>query len=235
MNTIIHHPYNISKYAGSITKRNRYVNVKYEYKLKTKEHSLFKTFDDYEKAIEFLKNKAIELGLVKNIVYETNDVWEVELTQGQKCIFDEADLNIVDEYVFHAHLCSASGNYYAAKFERTENTNKKVFLHNLIMDFKPNGKLSVDHINRNTLDNRKCNLRITNQIIQGINKDPQTSNKSGVVGVHFDKSKNSWVANWKENGTRKSKSFSTKTYGDQEAFNLAEKHRKYMKKLFLNT
>lgn len=53
------------------------------------------------------------------------------------------------------------------------NGNKVLFLHNLIMNHTPSGKgstESIDHINRNTFDNRKKNLRFTTQTNQNINK-----------------------------------------------------------------
>ena len=51
--------------------------------------------------------------------------------------------------------------------------SKHVYLHQYIMNYWGQGKgqLSIDHINRNKLDNRRDNLRITSQSIQNSNKD----------------------------------------------------------------
>ncbi len=51
----------------------------------------------------------------------------------------------------------------------------------------------VDHINRNKLDNRKCNLRITNQRVNAINSKLPSNNTSGHKGVRLNKH-GSWVA-----------------------------------------
>lgn len=69
-------------------------------------------------------------------------------------------------------------------------------LHNLIMNFEPksNIDLEVDHINRISTDNRKDNLRICKHNENMRNVGIRKNNKSGITGVHFDISKNRWVA-----------------------------------------
>lgn len=73
--------------------------------------------------------------------------------------------------------------------------NKKIiYLHRYIMNF-PNGV--VDHINHNTLDNRKNNLRITSNANNLRNGTVRTNNKSGITGVSYDKKRKKYVSSIK--------------------------------------
>lgn len=51
----------------------------------------------------------------------------------------------------------------------------------------------IDHIDRNKLDNRKCNLRIATASVNAINRGLQSNNTSGHKGVRLNKH-GSWVA-----------------------------------------
>lgn len=52
----------------------------------------------------------------------------------------------------------------------------------------------VDHINRNRLDNRKCNLRITNQSVNGYNAKLSVRNTTGYKGVKRSANGKKWIA-----------------------------------------
>lgn len=67
----------------------------------------------------------------------------------------------------------------------------KIYLHRYILN---NPKGIVDHINHNTLDNRKENLRITNNADNLRNGTIRTNNSSGINGVYLDKKRNKYVA-----------------------------------------
>ncbi|QSF43352.1 HNH endonuclease [Paenibacillus tianjinensis] len=73
-------------------------------------------------------------------------------------------------------------------------------MHQLLMHPK-DGEI-VDHINRNPLDNRRCNLRIVNKSINSINTGLRGNNVSGVTGVTYNKNAKSWRAFINFNGTR---------------------------------
>lgn len=72
-----------------------------------------------------------------------------------------------------------------------------IFLHNLIM-----GQKGVDHINHNTKDNRKSNLRIVTRSQNLMNVGLRKDNKSGVTGVWWDKQRACWVAKIQKNKIR---------------------------------
>jgi len=97
-------------------------------------------------------------------------------------LIDKDDLEKVSNYCWHAGL---DGKYASSGIKRV---NGKVLppikMHRLIMGFPEKG---IDHINGNTLDNRKKNLRLCNQSENLRNRSKPINNSSGYKGVSFDK------------------------------------------------
>jgi hypothetical protein len=87
-----------------------------------------------------------------------------------KFIFDKEDFPKIEKRPWHL----SSGKYIGSTFYLDGGVKLELYLHNLIMDkitFDGKGaKETVDHINRNGLDNRKENLRIITQSQQNINQ-----------------------------------------------------------------
>jgi hypothetical protein len=77
-------------------------------------------------------------------------------------------------------------------FQKRLSNKKLIELHRWVMNF-PKGK-TVDHINNNTLDNRKCNLRICNNSTNIRNGRIRINNKSGHTGVRFRRDRDKWYA-----------------------------------------
>jgi hypothetical protein len=73
------------------------------------------------------------------------------------------------------HWYAATGGKYIGSFININGKYITMYLHNFVMNkltFEGRGqKESVDHINRNGLDNRKCNLRVISQTLQNINQN----------------------------------------------------------------
>ena len=82
--------------------------------------------------------------------------------------------------------------------------NKWVYnarLHHVILGIKPAfPRVTVDHINGDPTDNRKCNLRVVNHRTNMLNRKMQHNNKSGVVGVHWRPEEQKWIAQIARNG-----------------------------------
>jgi len=113
----------------------------------------------------------------------------IPLTLNKFAIVDPQDFNWLSKFKWNC-------NYGYATMRPSKTGH--IFMHHLIVGKPPKGFL-VDHINRNTLDNRRSNLRIIdssfNQRNQGIDK----LNKSGYKGVSFVKDRNKWLASIKAN------------------------------------
>lgn len=72
-------------------------------------------------------------------------------------------------------------------------------MHREILGLKPGDGLVADHINQNTLDNRRQNLRISNKQLNGMNR-PGNNPRSGFKGVTFSYGK--WNASISIKGKR---------------------------------
>ena len=129
-----------------------------------------------------------------------------------------------------------NNGYFAVRlYKNGKHYDKKV--HRLVAEtFLPNpeNKSCVDHIDRNCTDNRLENLRWVTRSENSRNYTKPSDNTSGIMGVSFNKTVNSWVAQWyDDNGIPKSKAFSVNKYPN--AKQLAINHRKDMEKIYYPT
>lgn len=75
--------------------------------------------------------------------------------------------------------------------------SEKIWMHRLI-NKTPKG-METDHINRDRLDNRRENLRAVTKRQNAMNRNMRVDNKSGYIGVCWDKDRNKWVASLSTN------------------------------------
>lgn len=125
----------------------------------------------------------------------------IPLSQGQQAIIsaEDADLAQWKWTAFHP------GNYfYAGRWETGIKPKSLMLLHRVVLERILGRGLErreiCDHINGNTLDNRRENLRLANRAENQWNKKRSSNNKSGYKGVIWSKSKRQWRANIRVNG-----------------------------------
>ncbi len=97
----------------------------------------------------------------------------IELTKGQFVLVDHDDYEKYNKDSWSFNITGASG--YARR------GRDKKYLHRLIFG-EPLGK-EIDHINRDTLDCRKANLRISTRSQNTHNHPKRKNNISGHVGI----------------------------------------------------
>jgi len=109
-----------------------------------------------------------------------------------KVYFDLSDLELVKQYRWCTMQPQTSKTLYAATMIKTYGKRTLFSLHQLLLPVpKP---LSVDHIDRDGLNNRRSNLRRATSQEQKINQGMRDDNSSGVKGVCWFKKTAKWVA-----------------------------------------
>lgn len=122
----------------------------------------------------------------KNEIFDRGEYYEMALYNRKQEIiayskFDKKDLKLVLSYRWFLNH-----NYVAT------NLNQKNFsLHTLLI--KAYKGLYIDHINRDSLDNRRCNLRTCTQSANAKNRIKHKNSNSIYKGVYWHKKNKNWV------------------------------------------
>lgn len=120
----------------------------------------------------------------------------ISLTQGKHAIVDANDFDWLNQWKWNYHKFG-----YAIRTQHVAMLNRKqkktgIRMHRLIMN-APAGS-DVDHINGNTLDNRRCNLRLCTRS-QNMMNQKKTRGLSKYKGVYLNGERNKWMARLKIN------------------------------------
>lgn len=83
---------------------------------------------------------------------------------------------------------------YAEHIERVDGRVTKVLMHRLILGLKRGDGLTVDHIDRNGLNNRRSNLRIVTVLENSHNRNRRSTDTSICPGVQWSKRVQKWRA-----------------------------------------
>lgn len=100
------------------------------------------------------------------------------LSQGRQTLVDESDAALLGAHPWHAVQCS--GKWYARRSYSENGRVRGQYLHRALMGAKA-GQI-VDHIDGDTLNNTRENLRVTTHSINNLNQ-PARKSRSGVRGA----------------------------------------------------
>lgn len=121
---------------------------------------------------------------------------KIQLSKGKFAIVDDEDFEWLNQWKWHTSGSEVSKFYaardvYPGRTSDGKRIHKRIYMHKQIMEFPRD---EVDHINGDSLDNRKENLRITDHKHNGYNLKLYKNNKSGYKGVQFHKHIKKWMA-----------------------------------------
>jgi hypothetical protein len=114
----------------------------------------------------------------------------VPLTRGKFAVIDAEDADII---LAHKWFADQDGyKWYAVRTSRQGGTQTRVAMHRVILDTPPG--FHTDHIDGDGLNNRRSNLRIATPSQNVVNSGLRTTNRSGFIGVHWNRNSRKWLA-----------------------------------------
>lgn len=112
---------------------------------------------------------------------------QIPLTRGKFALVDNEDFDMLNKYKWKSS--NTKGKFfYAHRYIG----NNQILMHRVIMN-TPKG-FDTDHIDHNTLNNQKENLRIVSRQLNNANRKPNTKTASGYKGLQWDGRVEKWFA-----------------------------------------
>ena len=106
---------------------------------------------------------------------------KIKLTHNKYVLIDNEDFDLCNSYRWFYMNNKLAGYGYASFTKTIKGKRKVIRMHNIIM--RPPQGYEVDHINRDTLDNRRTNLRICTRGENMANRGVFKNNKLGLKNI----------------------------------------------------
>lgn len=129
---------------------------------------------------------------------------QIKLTQGQYALVDDADYDWLSQWKWCAQ--KIRGNFYAVRRSLRTNKNRKqysIYMHRQILGLKRKDKRQGDHIDHNTLDNQRENLRVCTGQQNHRNRKSHLNSSSNFKGIFWVKGMKKWRSSIGINGKSK--------------------------------
>lgn len=115
---------------------------------------------------------------------------EIILTKNKIALVDDEDYEFLSQWKWHVKYSASGNKYYAG---RCDKNHRVIYMHRVLK--KTKSSMVCDHINGDTLDNRRDNLRNCSY--------RQNSQNRTRKGVHFETSRKKWVAQTRDQEGKK--------------------------------
>jgi len=114
----------------------------------------------------------------------------IPLTQGRNAIVDAADYEWLNQWNWFSWHKPESSSFYAIRNDYSSRKLEPIRMHRLLLGCSPTEE--GDHINHDTLDNRRENLRKCNDSQSARNRKKFHQNTSGYKGVYLRSDTGKW-------------------------------------------
>lgn len=119
----------------------------------------------------------------------------IPLTQGQFAKVSVEDYENLSQWKWFAEFSKCTRTFYARRNIRTGiKQQRRIGMHRVVLGFICNDGKRGDHINGDTLDNRRQNLRPATPAQNVQNSCKRRTNTSGYTGVQFHPKTGKWTA-----------------------------------------
>ena len=102
---------------------------------------------------------------------------KIPLTKGYEALVSDEDYPSVSQFKWYALVSFSGDNMYVYAVRGIGQGRKKIYLHRAILGLSEADKLNADHINHNTLDNTRENLRIVSVQKNSFNRRKMSGNR----------------------------------------------------------
>lgn len=120
---------------------------------------------------------------------------KIILTRGYEALVDDEDFEGLNRFKWYADGQGKDGRYVRASRQspRGNGRQTKIYMHRQILG-APHGSV-VDHEDHDTLNNQRCNIRVTSYRSNMGNEKLRSDNTSGYKGVCWKRQCQRWGAN----------------------------------------